>query len=116
MAINKKGSRKIVVDGHEFRWRATGNDGWITLVLWPVENEDSRLVGQIKYHSNIVQTDEGWRSATDQAVITNRMVKQVILHHGVDAVLRNKGQINIGSIKKIYDIENAVRGRHGASQ
>lgn len=39
MAINKKGSRKIVVENKEFRWRAMGSDT-ISVVIWPIDNED----------------------------------------------------------------------------
>ncbi len=37
MAINKKGSRKIIIEDKEFRWRATGNDT-ISIVIWAVDN------------------------------------------------------------------------------
>jgi len=112
MAINKKGSRKIIVDDHEFRWRATGNDNGITLVLWPIENEDSRLIGQIDYHRNTIKTKEGWYSALDQVVITNRIVREVILYYGINQILANKGQINIGALESIFDVSKAVRGTY----
>ncbi len=116
MAINKKDSRRIVVNDHEFRWRATGNDGWITVVLWPVENENYRLVGDIDYHSKIIQITEGISTARDQIVITNRIIRKVILHFGVDTILNNQGQLNIGAIEEIFNVENAVRGKYGANQ
>ncbi len=47
MEINKKGSRKIVIEDKEFRWRATGNY-IISIVIWAVDNKDSRLVGNIE--------------------------------------------------------------------
>ena len=115
MAINKKGSRKIVVEDHEFRWRATGNDDWISVVIWPVENENSRLVGEINYHSNIIQVTEEMSSATDQVVVTNRIIRKIILHIGVEVILKNKGQLNIGAIEEIFNVKNAVRGKYGAN-
>jgi hypothetical protein len=110
----KKGVRKINVDGHEFRWRATGNDGWITLVLWPSENEESKLIGQLGYHSRMVPKGDGCYSAINQIVITNRLVREILLHVGVPTVLKNKGQINIGEIEKICALGNAIRGKYGA--
>jgi hypothetical protein len=113
MAINKKGSRKIVVEEHEFRWRATGNDGWITVVIWPVENENSRLVGTAQYHSNLLKVNEGQYSATDQIVITNRIIREIILYYSVGEIIKNNGQINIGDIENIFNMENAVKGQYG---
>ncbi|MDH5730645.1 MAG: hypothetical protein OEZ58_16780 [Gammaproteobacteria bacterium] len=116
MAINKKGSRKIIVDDHEFRWRATGNDGWITIVIWPVENENSKVVGNIGYHSNIVKVNEGAYVCTDQIVVTNRIISEIILHCGIEEILKSQGQLNIGQVEDIFDIENAVRGKYGENQ
>ena len=73
MAVNKKGSRKIVVENHEFRWRATGNDGWITVVIWPVENDSSRVVGTTEYHHDWVKINEDQYSSNSQIVVTNEL-------------------------------------------
>ena len=113
MGINQKGSRKIIVNDQEFRWRATGNDGGITLVLWPIENDNSRLVGEIDYHSSVVKTGEDCYSAIGQVVITNRMVREVILHYRVNYILENKGQINIGALENFFDVSKAVRAQSG---
>lgn len=115
MAISKKGSRKIVVDNHEFRWRATGSDDWISIVIWPVENENSRLVGSSGYHSNIVKVNEGHYSATDQAVITNRVIRKIIMHFGIDAILKNSSQWNIEEIEKFFNSDNVIRSKYGTS-
>ena len=113
MAINKKGSRKIVVDSAEFRWRATGNDGWITIVIWPAMNDESKVIGHVGYHAKYGPEQNGVRSAIDQIVITNRMVREIILHIGVGEILENKGQLDIGAIENIFDMDNAVRGVYG---
>ncbi len=109
MAVSKKGSRKIVLEGHEFRWRATGNDGWITVVIWPVENENFKIVGKTEYHHDWVEAEEGVRSSNSQIVVTNRMIKEVILHVGIKEILQGHGQKDIGAIEKIYDFNDAVR-------
>ena len=49
MTISKKESRNITVDGHEFKWRATGSDGGISIVVWPVKNDDSRVIAHVGY-------------------------------------------------------------------
>ena len=109
MAVNKKGSRKIVVDDREFRWRATGNDGGISVIIWPTENDSSRVVGKIDYHNDWRKLNEGHSSSKSQLIVTNRIIREVILKIGSEKILNNRGQINIGAIEEIYDIKNAVR-------
>ncbi len=110
MAISKKGSRNIKVNDHDFKWRASGNDGWITVVVWPTENEDSRAVAHIDYHNDWKKLDEGYFTAESQLIVTNRIIRELISHVGVDKFLSNHGQLNIGAIENFYDISNAVRG------
>lgn len=109
MAINAKGSRKIVIDEYEFRWRATGNDGFISLVIWPVANDSLRLVGFSSYHHDWRDNGDGSYTSNSQIVITNRIVKAVIEHYGVDELHQQKGQINIGAIEDYFDMSQAVR-------
>lgn len=75
MAIGKKGSRNINVEGHDFKWRASGNDGWVTVVLWPVKNEDSRIVASIDYHHDMKEVGEGHYTSQSQLVVTNRVIR-----------------------------------------
>lgn len=109
MAVSKKGSRKIVVNEHEFRWSATGNDGWISVVIWPSENDDCRIVGSIDYHHEWVELNEGHFASEGQLIVTNRIIRQVIIHYGVEYLLEAKGQINLKAIEDIYDVTKALR-------
>ncbi len=45
-----KGSRRILVSGVEFRWRATGNDGYISIGIWPTNNIGPFIQGNLSYH------------------------------------------------------------------
>ena len=110
MGVSKKGCRNISVEGHDFRWRATGNDGWISIVVWPVSNDDSRAVASIEYHHDMKKVGEGHYSSQSQLVVTNRVIREVVLHVGVNVLLNNHGQINVGRIEEFYDVQNAVRG------
>jgi hypothetical protein len=65
-----KGSRRIVVNGVEYRWRATGDDGYITVGIWPANNIGAYIRGTLRYHEE----------AGDQIVVTNRIVRRVIEH------------------------------------
>ena len=109
MAVSKKGSRNISIDGHNFKWRATGNDGWITVVLWPVSNEDSRVVASIDYHHSMRKVAEGHYTSDSQILVTNRVIRELILHVGVEKILTNRGQLNAGSIEEFYDVSKALR-------
>ncbi len=109
MAVSRKNSRKIIVDGAEFRWRATGNDGWITVVVWPVSNDRSRLVGTIGYHHERIRTAGDRYIERGQIVVTNRLIRQLILHYGVEDLHSNNGQINAGELESIVDIADAIR-------
>jgi hypothetical protein len=49
MALPKKGTRRIHVDGHDYRWIVSPNDGWMDLVVERYRNPAQRLVVQISY-------------------------------------------------------------------
>ncbi|NQU42537.1 hypothetical protein HQ520_04580 [bacterium] len=110
MAINRKNSRRIVVNGCEFRWRATGNDGWITVVIWPTANMDFRMIASVGYHETYRQRSDISGTATSQIVVTNRIIRKVIESVGIDNALRKKGQLIVGEIEGLFDIKDAVRG------
>ena len=111
MAISKKGSRKIVVNCIEFRWKVTGNDGWITVVIWPVERDTVKITGKFGYHDEYINVldERGTYVKTKGLIITNRVIRQVIEHVGIENVLNFKGQISLGNLEEIYDINNALR-------
>ena len=92
MAVsNNKESRNITVRGFAFRWRATGNGGWISVVVWPVSNPSCRVVGKLGYH-----------------VVTNRLIRRIVLHFGVDYLVENHGQIDAGAFEDLIYISDAV--------
>lgn len=108
MAVNKKGSRRIVVEDTEFRWRATGNDGWITIVTWPTANDRSRIVARVGYHQEKHQISDDAYSLHGQLVVTNRLIRKLILHFGVDRIVSEGTQIDAGALEDIIDISDAV--------
>lgn len=110
MAVSKKASRNISVEGCDFKWRATGNDGWISIVLWPVSNEDSRVIASIGYHHDVKKVNEGRYTSQGQLVVTNRIIREIILHVGVTKILKNHGQLNVGKVEDFYNVSNALRG------
>jgi len=112
MAVSKRGSRKIIVGNIEFCWKATGNDGWISVVIWPADSDITRLVGTFEYHSEFEEkeNDKGYYSRTKgQIIITNRVIRKIIEHVGIEKIVKLKGQINLGRLEDIYNIDNALR-------
>lgn len=112
MAISKKGSRKIIVENTEFRWSATGNDGWITIVICPLNYDTVKLVGTFQYHdehSSEKDERDAYIRTKGQIIITNRVIRQIILQVGIGRILSSKGQINLGQLEKHYIIDSALR-------
>ena len=109
MAINKKRSRNITVEGHNFQWRATGSDLGITVIIWPVCNDNSLVIGSIDYHHDWKEIAKGHYTSQSQLIVTNRIIRELILHVGINEILNNNGQMNIGKIEDFYDVSKAIR-------
>lgn len=109
MAISPKGSRKIVVDKHKFRWKITGQKDVISVIIWPVDNDRCRIVGKVGYHNRSSSRHPDDHSANSQIVVTNRMIRAIIIHLGVTELLAHYGQINLPVIEDIFDVSQAVR-------
>ncbi|MEM7346679.1 MAG: hypothetical protein AAF485_20745 [Chloroflexota bacterium] len=108
MAISKKDSRNIQVDGHYFKWRATGGDGWINIFVWPTDNDNAIAIAEVDYHHDRRKDGED-RISNSQIIVTNRMIRALILHIGVKRLIENQGQIDVGLIEAFYDVSKAVR-------
>src|SRR5262249_26416696 len=108
-----KGSRRIVVCGFEYRWRATGNDGYISVGIWPSNNVGPFITGNFRYHETWVDNGDGSRSsAGDQVVITNRIIRRIIEHaidqHGYDPNVKG-ATLNLRVLDDCIRWEDAVR-------
>ena len=79
MARRAKGSSRIEVNAVEYRWRATGNDGWISVTIWPADTEGPAICASLAYHETMEPDGPGQRvSRGDQIVVTNRIVRRII--------------------------------------
>ncbi len=79
MARSTKSSRRIVVRDADYRWRATGNDGFISVTIWPVNSIGPRIVCRFGYHETWVEMDPNcFVSNGDQLIVTNRLVRRII--------------------------------------
>lgn len=109
MAVSNTGSRKIVVENTEFRWSITGNDGWITVVIWPVNKDVVKLIGVFDYHQEFSKDPERiglYNLSKGQIIITTRVIRKIIDHVGVNEILNMERPLNLG---RLYDINDALR-------
>ena len=117
MARSTKAARRITVDSVEYRWRATGNDGYITITVWPSTAIGPAILGNFGYHETYVSSGEAngypcWKSLHDQVVITNRIVRRVIdyarTNRGYDPHVCGK-VLKLGGMDKEVDLADAIR-------
>lgn len=113
---SQKGSHRIVVCGVEYRWRATGNDGHISIGIWPSNNVGPYIQGNLGYHETWIDNGDGsWSSMGNQIVITSRIIRRIIEHaiaaHGFDPLSLCRNRVGRDSA---YDA--AVWGRRVKSR
>jgi hypothetical protein len=112
MAKSKKAARNIVVHDVKYRWRATGNDGWISLVVWPDDLPGPPIACSLDYFQTRVPTGDGAFLLTQQIVVTNRIVRRVIDYalRELDYDPRVKGkQVTIRHVDNLIDLSGAIR-------
>jgi hypothetical protein len=112
---SQKGSRRIVVGGVEYRWRATGDDGYITIGIWPTNNVGPFIKGNLRYHETWIDNGDGsWSSAGNQIVITNRIIRRIIERAiavcDYDPQERGK-ELNLKVLDDVVEWGDAVRGK-----
>jgi hypothetical protein len=108
-----KGTRRIVVRDVEYRWRAKGNDGYVSIGIWPTNNIGPFIQGKLRYHETWIDNGDGsLTSAGNQIVITNRVIRRII-EHAITAFayapqVRGK-ELNLRVLDDVVEWEDAVR-------
>lgn len=110
---SQKGSHRIAVCGVEYRWRATGNDSYISIGIWPSNNVGPYIQGNFGYHETWIDNGDGrWSSAGNQIVITNRIIRRIIEHaiaaHGFDHQIPGK-ELNLRVLDDVVKWDDAIR-------
>lgn len=79
MAMPGRGSRRITVDGEEYRWLARRREGRLRLVL---EGADGGrvLLCDLEPHDLFRRDGSGWKWARQQRAITSGLVAQIVRH------------------------------------
>lgn len=84
MAFSRKNKRKITVDGVQYSYAVTGNDGYIHLCVMTEVEGAPRASAYFDYHQERVASElaEGaiGTSLVNQFVVTPYTVRQVIRH------------------------------------
>jgi hypothetical protein len=112
MAKSTKNARHIVVNDVAYLWRATGNDGWIPLVVWPDSLPGPPIACTFGYDQTGVPMANGSTILTKQIVITNKIVlcvvEYAIREFGYDARTQGK-QLALRGVDKAIDMSNVLR-------
>ena len=113
MARSTKNSKRIVIRDVEYRWRATGNDGFISVTIWPVSSIGPQIVCRFGYHETMVQVDPNrYVINGDQLIVTNRLVQRII-EYAIDregyTPDQQGTQLTIQAIEDKIDWSDAVR-------
>lgn len=102
---NQKGSRKIIIGDVEYRWRATGNDGYIAVGIWPARDVGPFIVGNVRYHENA-------SSAGNPIIVTSRIIRRIIEHatavHGYNPQVRGK-ELRLRHLDDVIKLDDAIR-------
>lgn len=77
MALPKKGSRTIRVGDGDYRWIASGNDGWINLYIESKDTKGQLLKAKFDYHHRETKSTHGI-GLKQQFVVTPDIVRQTI--------------------------------------
>jgi hypothetical protein len=108
-----KDSHLITVQGAQYRWRATGNDNYITVVIWPVNNIGPCITGNFGYHHTMIDQGGGcYKSAGDQLIVTSRLIRRILEHavasHGYDSAKKGR-QLNLKALEDVIKWDDALR-------
>jgi hypothetical protein len=112
---NIKNSRRLKVNDIEYHWRATGGDGYISIGIWPSNNIGPYIQGNLKYHETLIDNgDTIRRSAGNQIVVTNKIIRRIIEHaickHHYNPKAKSK-QLNLYVLDYIIKWEDTIRAK-----
>ncbi len=106
VAFSKKKKRRITVDGQEYEWVASGDDGWINLRVMVDIQGGQHLVCYFDYHQDRTRHEDGSVSLSCQFVVTSYIVRQTIeygLAHGWRPLERG-AELRLGHLDNKIDL------------
>ncbi|MEK7486146.1 MAG: hypothetical protein AABZ60_17625, partial [Planctomycetota bacterium] len=107
---SRKKARNIVVDDIAFHWKASGNDGYISISIWPKIGE-CIITATLPYYETRQNNGDGTYSLKNQIVITNRMVRKIIKFAQENYSFKPsfKGEIRLKSLDGLILLDDAIR-------
>jgi len=114
---SKANSRNIVVNTVHYRWRATGNDGYISFTIWPDSDSGPTITGNLSYGETVGPPQENgngliYHSLGNQIVITNRIIRKIILvcisKHSYNPSAKGK-ELTLRKADALIDMSDAIR-------
>ncbi len=111
----KKGSRKIIFDCVEYRWRVTGDSGFVRLTIWPLKHSGATICGTLKYDVTVTDGDSYfglWASSRHEILITNRFVRRVLEYAFSRcnySYTRRAPELLLGPLDDKLDLSDAIR-------
>ena len=113
MARSTKNARNITVAETKYHWRATGDDGYISVTIWPQRGEGPTISCNLSYKETWTPFGDGCRSSNgDQIVVTNRLIRRIVLFaiesHAYDPTEKG-GHLKLRCVDSDIDLSDAVR-------
>ncbi len=111
MSLSKKKSRKIVVDGEEYRWSPSQDSGYMVLVAQGSNGKGKKLEVIISDDKNIV-VEDGYTievGSSDKLMITPSLVEKVI----ADALVKGWNPSTKGPPVELSLINGQLEVRRG---
>ena len=115
MARSLKGARHITVNEVAYRWRATGIDECTSAVIWPADpyrRPSGEIVCRFGYNQVCTPAGPGHWRLEHQIVITNRIVRRIILHaiaaHRYEPAGSSR-PLDLGVLDRVIGITDALR-------
>lgn len=113
MARSSKNARHITVDDTDYRWRASGDNGYASITIWPADTIGPPISCTIPYDETWIPRGDGsFSSAGDQIVVTNRLIRRVVefavAKHGYDPTIKSR-ELNLHCVDSDIDLTDAIR-------
>jgi len=117
---NSTGSRRIVVEDHEYRWRVKASkwpfpgDDLISIGIWPTNGVGGFICGTMPCDVTYLPCGNGsGTDAGDQIIITNRLIRRAICYaiseHGYDPNRKSSKPIDLPRLDLMIRWDDALR-------
>lgn len=110
-----KNTHRIVIRAVEYRWQARGDDGYISIGIWPANDVGPYIGGTLEYHATAAVKGKSptLLQYAGQLVVTNRIVRRIIElaldEHHYDPGVKGDA-LYLGRLDDAIRWDDAVRG------